>query len=223
VNIKRRDLLADEVQYLVLPDAQNPWLLARVRWPDVFQAISPARPYWQSDPGLFDLPYDPSGVPITAERAEAIAAEWGAVLPGEGESSLGPSLIRRMPANWSNLTPAEKRAWSISPEPRGRIHKRRRRVVRADTSAEPAVLIERLRQQMNDFADAGLVYVRGDQWSEQVLDLTDAALADGRAHNGCDVIDLTDAALHRSRHTVADQGIGVTDAVSQGVARTEQS
>jgi hypothetical protein len=167
----RRDAVADEVRYLVLPDVENPWLLARVRWPDVFQAISPARPYWQSDPGLFDLPYDPSGVRVTANWAEAIAAEWGATLPGEGEGSVGPSFIRRMPANWSHLTPAEKRAWSIGPEPRARTRRwRRRREGEAGTTAYPVVLI-----------DTG-----------QVIDLTDAALADVRP---AQVIDLTDAAF----------------------------
>jgi hypothetical protein len=159
----RRDLVADEVKYLVLPDVQNPWLLARVRWPDVFQAISPARPYWQSDPGLFDLPYDPSGVPISAERAEAIAAEWGATLPAEGEGSVGPSLIRRMPANWSRLTPAEKRAWSIGPEPRGRRW-RRRRGNGAGTTGGPEVLV--------------------DAFGERVIDLTDKALENGTHDTG---------------------------------------
>ena len=52
-----------EVQYLVLPDSVNPYLLARVRWPDVAQAISPELPHWQYDPGLFDLPYDPAARP----------------------------------------------------------------------------------------------------------------------------------------------------------------
>ena len=46
-----------EIQYLVLPDPDHPHLLACVRWPDVFHAISPVRPEWQNDPGLFDLPY----------------------------------------------------------------------------------------------------------------------------------------------------------------------
>jgi hypothetical protein len=102
------------VQYLVLPDTTNPYLLARVRWPDVFQAISAARPYWQDDPGLFDLPYDPNSIEVTLERATAIATDWGARLPSdETTRALDPSLIRRMPADWSNLSPAEQRAWSL--------------------------------------------------------------------------------------------------------------
>ena len=104
----------DEIQYLVLPDATNPYLLARVRWPDVFHAISPARSDWQRDPGLFDLPYDPISTSITLEQATALAAEWGARLPSDdAPRTHDASLIRRMPANWSNLSPAEKRAWSI--------------------------------------------------------------------------------------------------------------
>jgi hypothetical protein len=102
-----------DVQYVVLPDATNPFLLARVRWPDVFQAISPVRPDWQDDPGLFDLPYEPTAVLVTPEHAAAIAAEWGADLSFDPAARPRPSLIRRMPSDWSNLSRAEKRAWSI--------------------------------------------------------------------------------------------------------------
>ena len=105
---------AGEVQYLVLPDSENPYLLARVRWPDVFQAISPVRPDWQDDPGLFDLPYSPSSTAVTLEQATAIAADWGAQLPADDDSGRPRrALMRRMPADWSNLSRAEKRAWSI--------------------------------------------------------------------------------------------------------------
>jgi hypothetical protein len=103
-----------EVQYFVLADSTRPYLLAQVRWPDVFQAISAGRPYWQEDPGLFDLPYDPNSKKVTIEQADAIAADWGARLPSdETTHTFEPTLIRRMPADWSNLAPAEKRAWSL--------------------------------------------------------------------------------------------------------------
>jgi hypothetical protein len=103
-----------EVQYLVLPDATNPHFLARVRWPDICQAVSPVRPYWQDDPGLFDLPYDPNSAPVTFDQAQLIAAAWDVRLPADGAASpSGPSIMRRMPADWSNLSRAEKRAWSI--------------------------------------------------------------------------------------------------------------
>ena len=139
-----------DVQYLVLPDASNPLLLARVRWPDVFQAISAAQPDWRSDPGLFDLPYDPSSRVVTHENAEAIAAEWGARLPAPDEGAVaGPSLIRRMPANWSALSPAAKRAWSIEPrvapgpEPAGESWwaRRRRRRAEAGVTVDPDAVI----------------------------------------------------------------------------------
>jgi hypothetical protein len=103
-----------EVQYLVLPDATNPYLLARVRWPDVYQAISPVRPDWQDDPGLFDLPYDPSSTCVSFAEAALIAADWGAQLsPDETVGTARVELMRRMPANWSDLSPAEQDAWSI--------------------------------------------------------------------------------------------------------------
>jgi hypothetical protein len=138
-----REVAAGEVQYLVLPDVQNPWLLARVRWPDVFQAISPARPDWQADPGLFDLPYDPSGVRVTRAQAEVIAGEWGSSLPGDDQGgSSGGSFIRRMPANWSHLTPAERRAWSVQPEPRARARRssRHRDAGTGEPGEVPAVI-----------------------------------------------------------------------------------
>jgi hypothetical protein len=112
--VRRERRLRRRVSYLVLPNATDPYLLARVRWPDVFQAISPVRPYWQDDPGLFDLPYAPTSTAVTYEEAARIATEWGARLPSEEEDQAsGPSLIRRMPSDWTNLSMAEKRAWSI--------------------------------------------------------------------------------------------------------------
>jgi hypothetical protein len=103
-----------EIQYVVLPNADEPFLLARVRWPDIYQAISPVRTDWQDDPGLFDLPYAPTSTAVTLERAAEIAAAWGARIPTEAdEPHSGPSLIRRMPSDWSKLTTAERRAWSI--------------------------------------------------------------------------------------------------------------
>ncbi len=107
-----------KLQYLVLPNVANPYLLARVRWPDVCQAISPGRPIWQEDPGLFDLPYDPSGTPVTLEQATTIAAGWGVALDRDDTTyASGATLIRRMPSNWSNLSPAELRAWAIDDVP----------------------------------------------------------------------------------------------------------
>jgi hypothetical protein len=108
-----------EIKYLALPDLEHPYLLARVRWPDIFQAISPMRPDWQDDPGLFDLPYSPSSAPLTYEQAAAIAAEWGALIPSsEGDEMPRRALMRRMPADWSKLSRAERRAWSIDDEQR---------------------------------------------------------------------------------------------------------
>ena len=102
----------DEVTYLVLADRAVPYLLARVRWPDVAQAISVARPDWLDDPGLFDLPYDRSSVKVSFSQAASVAASWGRQLqPGSAEGA--PSYIRRMPANWSDLSPSERRAWGI--------------------------------------------------------------------------------------------------------------
>jgi hypothetical protein len=159
-----------EVQYFVLPDATHPHLLARVRWPDVFEAISPVRPDWQVDPGLFDLPYDPTSTLVTLEQAVAIAADWGAQLfPDDAGAAPKTELMRRMPANWSDLSRAEKRAWSIEfMKPAGsRPGRLRRRRQPVDPALDPSeVLYEEL---ITDF-----------DLTEDVIDLTD------------EVIDLTD-------------------------------
>lgn len=110
-----------EVKYFVLADSTSPYLLARVRWPDVAQAITAGFREWQDDPGLFDLPYDPISATVTSVQAAAIAAAWGARLPTDDTvKSPLPPLIRRMPANWSDLSPAEIRAWSLDYVVRGR-------------------------------------------------------------------------------------------------------
>lgn len=101
-----------EVRYLVLADRAVPYLLARVRWPDVAQAISAASPDWLDDPGLFDLPYDQSAVTVSFPQAASVAAGWGRRLHPEAAEGV-PSYIRRMPANWSDLSPSERRTWGI--------------------------------------------------------------------------------------------------------------
>ena len=129
-----------ETKYLVLADRAVPYLLARVRWPDVAQAISAASPGWLDDPGLFDLPYDPSAVPVSFAQAASVAAGWGTQLHAEVAQGV-PSYLRRMPANWSNLTPSERRTWGIEFVGRGRApaHRLRRpRPLRAKAAAPAA-------------------------------------------------------------------------------------
>src|SRR5579871_4389114 len=93
----------DEISYLLLADRAVPYLLARVRWPDVAQAIS-AGGYWIDDPGLFDLPYDPSAIAVSRTQAASVADGWGGRLHAEPVEGV-TSYIRRMPANWSDLSP----------------------------------------------------------------------------------------------------------------------
>ena len=70
-----------DVKYFVLADRAVPYLLARVRWPDVAQAISAARPDWLDDPGLFDLPYDPSVVTVSFPQAVVSGGGMGQATP----------------------------------------------------------------------------------------------------------------------------------------------
>ena len=197
MTLERRNTTAREIKYLVMPDPTDPWLLARVRWPDVFQAISAADPEWRSDPGLFDLPYDPCSTAVGPDHAKAIAAAWGAHLPSAEEGAVpGPTLIRRMPTNWSEMSPAAKQAWSIGPDTvsgrtRDRTSRRARRRQRramaipaldhTDTASEELTELTKSTEstestELTELTDAQLA---------EFIDLTDAQPAE--------VIDLTDA------------------------------
>jgi len=131
-----------EIRYLVLADRAVPYLLARVRWPDVAQAISAACPDWLDDPGLFDLPYDPAAVTVSFPQAVSVAEGWGRRLDAEAEVDV-PSYMRRMPANWSDLSPSERRTWGIEFVGRrrvagGRIRRRRPAQARITDSSAAA-------------------------------------------------------------------------------------
>jgi hypothetical protein len=128
----------DDVTYLVLADRASPYLLARVRWPDVAQAITIGSPDWLDDPGLFDLPYDPSAVPVSFPQAAAVAQAWGRHLHPEPDTS-APSFIRRMPANWSDVSHAERRALGIESVGRRPVPARALRRLRQLRASRPAI------------------------------------------------------------------------------------
>jgi PilZ domain len=114
------------LQYLVLTDRGVPYLLARVRWPDVSQAVSAGSADWLDDPGLFDLPYSPDSIRVSFPQAASVAAAFGVQLRAEPAQGI-PSFMRRMPANWSALTPAERQAFGLESEPRRQAPARRLR------------------------------------------------------------------------------------------------
>ncbi len=121
---------AGEARYLVLADYGVPYLLARVRWPDIAQAISAASGNWIEDAGLFDLPYDPNAVTVSFPQAAAVAVGWGTQLHADGPEDVR-SYIRRMPANWSDLSPSERSTWGIESVGRRRPPARRLRALQA--------------------------------------------------------------------------------------------
>ena len=123
----------DDIRYVLLVDRAVPYLLARVRWPDVAQAISPASPDWLDDIGLFDLPYDANALSVSYEQAASVAAAWGTQLHAEPVVG-APSYIRRMPANWSHLSPSERRTWGL--ESVGRLRTPARRIRRRKRKLE---------------------------------------------------------------------------------------
>jgi hypothetical protein len=121
---------AGEIRYLVLLDRAAPYILARVRWPDVAQAITAGNPDWLDDIGLFDLPYDPSAVTVSFVQAASVAAGWGRQLHAEPARGV-PSFIRRMPANWSDLAPVERQALGLDSARRRRASARSLRRLRS--------------------------------------------------------------------------------------------
>lgn len=115
-----------EMSYLVLTDRAVPYLLARLRWPDVAQAMTVSNPHWLEDPGLFDLHYDSSAVNVSFSQAASVASGWGMELR-PGAAADGPIVKRRS----SSLLEKSRRnghAWSIALV--GRRHSSSRRVVR---------------------------------------------------------------------------------------------
>jgi hypothetical protein len=144
-----------EVKYLVLTDRAVPYLLARVRWPDVAQAMSARTPDWLDDQGLFDLPYDPGAVMVSFPQAASVAAGWDRQLQ-HGTAQGVPSYIRRMPANWSDLSPSERRAWGIeSVGTRRSVTRRGRRPRRFGVNAAASPAAVEANGQVASLAGAG--------------------------------------------------------------------
>lgn len=115
-------LQLNPLRYFVLSNGDGPYLLARVRWPNIAQAISVTHPYWLDDQGLFDLPYAAASTPVSSAEAAALAREWGADFPlDETKPAEAAPLIRRMPTTWATLTPAERRAWALDTSMRRRL------------------------------------------------------------------------------------------------------
>lgn len=178
---------AGEVTYLVLADRAVPYLLARVRWPDVAQAITAGSPGWLDDPGLFDLPYSPSAVTVSFSQAASVAASWGAQLRAEPATGVR-SLIRRMPANWSDLSPAERRAWNIESVGRLRAPAQRVRGVR---SSQPKVAVSSVAAVAGEHAGA---------LAREGLSAVDGPAASGWSHAADVTSGPPSEATERRRH-----------------------
>jgi hypothetical protein len=141
-----------KMAYLVLGGAANPYLLARVRWPDIAQAITAGCTNWLDDVGIFDLPYEAISSEVTYTEAAAIASRWGASLPSEETAiECARPLIRRMPAEWSRLTPAEERAWSLEFVTTGLRADAIRQRAEAGDSRRRGSLLARLRKALGGF------------------------------------------------------------------------
>jgi len=126
---------APDPAYFALVGGDVVLLVARIRFPDIAQAASALHPLWKDDIGLLDLPDDPSSVALTPEQAAAVVSVWGLSLADEiPVRSPIPPLIRRMPANWSGLSPAEESAWLLDVARRGWFSRSRRRIRRRSST-----------------------------------------------------------------------------------------
>jgi hypothetical protein len=213
-------LLTDsrEVTHLVLTDGAVPYLLARVRWPDVAQATTVGNRGWLDDPGLFDLPYNKDAVPVSFGQAASVAAGWGMQLtakPAAGASSF----IRRMPANWSDLSPAERRALGIEFVAKKRASAREARRLRAYRTKVGA---SSLPPDVNGHARA----VADTALAEDATRRMDAAAerrrhvrvrVDGQAHVRCgpttvsaDLVDLSEGGMRCVQPDTPPLATGIT-------------
>jgi hypothetical protein len=125
-----------EMSYLVLTDRAVPYLLARLRWPDVAQAMTVSSPQWLEDPGLFDLHYDSGAVNLSFSQAASVAAGWGTQL--RAGAAEGP-INRRMSSSLLEKSRGNGHAWSV-----GFVRRRRgssRRVPRLQPVGERAAAV----------------------------------------------------------------------------------
>ena len=208
------------LQYLVLTDRAMPYLLARVRWPDVSQAVSAGSADWLDDPGLFDLPYSPDAIRVSFPQAVSVAAAFGVQLRTEPAQGI-PSFMRRMPANWSDLTPAERRAFGLEPAPRRQAPARRLRRLQ---SAQAKAMVSTAASRSPQYASASAGPAIGAGVSEQSRNGQAARLPararsaapDPRRHPR---LDVSGRALIRSG--TATMAVGLVD-LSEGGGRCVQ-
>ena len=89
---------------------------------------------------------------MTFTRAADIASNLGASLPSEETAiECARPLIRRMPAEWSGLTPAEERAWSLEFVTTGLRAEAIRQRAESGDSRRRGSLLPRLRKALGGF------------------------------------------------------------------------
>ena len=69
------------VKYFTEASPDMPWLLARVRWPDIAQVVTKADPVWRDDKDALRYLWDSDGAITTPDEAARIAHAWGVTLP----------------------------------------------------------------------------------------------------------------------------------------------
>jgi len=74
-----------EVVFAFERAAGAPYILARLRWPDLAESISPHNPEWTTQRSMFYMLYDSSGEWVSEEYAREFAESWGATWPQSDE------------------------------------------------------------------------------------------------------------------------------------------
>ena len=94
--------MADTVKYAVERAAGVPYMLVRLRWPDIAESINPHDVTWKPDYALFDKLYNSDGELISAGDALRLAQSWGGTLPDDG--------AKGVMAKWGDSWQTQERA-----------------------------------------------------------------------------------------------------------------
>ena len=94
--------MTDTVKYAVERAAGVPYMLVRLRWPDIAESINPHDVTWKPDYALFDKLYNSDGELISAGDALRLAQSWGGTLPDDG--------AKGVMAKWGDSWQTQERA-----------------------------------------------------------------------------------------------------------------
>lgn len=99
--------MEQSTRYAVERDASgNPYLLARLRWPDIAEAVSPHDRLWTTNWHLFNMLYESTGEWVGEDYARELALSWGASFDAVR------AVLAKPPKAPNQMTPDELRTWA---------------------------------------------------------------------------------------------------------------